>query len=123
MNVLRNKTNNLRSCNTSALLLDFQYLLQEFQFCTAVHVKIVLSPDRLSLGTRISHPMESVKILQAQHRSSQKKTWGTGLHANFLPFRNPGAVESHTFITFFYQGFPYGLSLLQQDCIWRRQNK
>lgn len=57
---------------------------------------MVLSPYRLSPGTRIRHPVESRKSLQAQHRSSQKKTASTGLHPNFLAFRNQSVVESHT---------------------------
>lgn len=94
MNLLRNKTNNLRLYNTSPLLLDLQDLLQEFQFCISVPVKIVLSPNRLHLVTRIRHPMESMKSLQAQQRSSQKKT-RTGVCPNFLAFRNQGAAESY----------------------------
>lgn len=58
-------------------------------------VKIVLGPNRLSSGTGIRHCMGSVKSLQAQHRSSQKKTVSTGVCQNFLAFKNQGVVESH----------------------------
>lgn len=39
--------------------------------------------------------MKSMKSLQAQHRSNQKKT-SSGLCPNFIAFRNQGAAESHT---------------------------
>lgn len=59
-------------------------------------VKIVLGPNKLSSGTSIRHCIGSVKCLQAQHRSSQKKTVSTGACQYFLAFRSQGTVESHT---------------------------
>lgn len=52
--------------------------------------------------------MESVKSLQAQQRSSQKKT-NTGLCQNFLAFRNQGAVENY-FDDFFLPRLPLQMS-------------
>lgn len=97
MNLLRSKTNNLRQ------VLKYKYKCSAFRCVISVSgipvlsvpVKIVLGPNRLSSGTGIRHCMGSVKSLQAQHRSSQKKTVSTGVCQNFLAFRNQGVVESH----------------------------
>lgn len=97
MNLLRSKTNNLRQ------VLKYKYKCSAFRCVISVSgipvlsvpVKIVLGPNRLSSGTGIRHCMGSVKSLQAQYRSSQKKTVSTGVCQNFLAFRNRGVVESH----------------------------